>query len=107
MTTPKRSAIRFEAWPFRSVIRRSVWSQNHFFAIIFFIAEHGVALRGLLQRHVMRDDEGGINFSFLNPLQQGPHVALHVALSTPNGEGAIHDGADGEFVDEPGVYADH
>ncbi len=70
------------------------------------VLEHLVRLRRFVQREPVGDHEGWVDLAALDPLQQRCDVALHVALTAPEGDRAVHPGPDGELVHQPAVDAD-
>src|SRR5829696_5759151 len=76
-------------------------------AVVLFVAEDLEAPGGVGQRHGVADDEAGIDLAVADPVQQRPQVALDVALAGPDGQGPVHQRADGELVDQATVGADH
>ena len=53
----------------RSIRFLRAWFQNYLDAILFFIAEDFVGIRGFLQRKAMGDDVAWIDFALLNSLE--------------------------------------
>src|SRR5579875_2084267 len=80
--------------------------EHDLLASVLLVLEDVVAVRRLLQREGVRDDPRGVNLTALDALQQRLHVPLHVALASPQSEGAVHEGPGGELVDDPAVDAD-
>src|SRR3981189_3200042 len=60
--------------------------QHHFDALVLFVAEHGVALRRLVQGEAMRDHEAWIDTPLFNELQERPQVTLNVCLAGFDGQ---------------------
>src|SRR5690348_185208 len=50
-------------------------------ALLLLVLEDLVAVRRLVERQAVRDDEAGVDLAALDAVQQRPHVALHVALA--------------------------
>lgn len=78
--------------------------QYDFDAAILFPAEFREGRRRFIEPHAMGDDDARIDLAALYPLQQGAHVSLHVRLAGFNGERTIHDGTDGELIDESSIH---
>jgi hypothetical protein len=53
-------------------------------AIVLLLYEHREALGSIFEPHPVRNDETGIDFSSLNPVEQRTHVPLYVALPSPD-----------------------
>jgi hypothetical protein len=54
--------------------------QHYLLTPVPLIEEHVIPRRRLLQPHPMGDDEARIDLPPFDPLEQWPHVAVHVAL---------------------------
>lgn len=51
----------------------------------------------------MGDDERRIDLTFFDPAQQAGGPAVYVRLRCPNREGIVHQGAEGDFVDQAAI----
>src|SRR3954451_2978373 len=65
--------------------------QHDLLAVVFLVAEHPVAFGRILEGHAMRDDEARVDLAPFHPLEQWLHVAMHVALSGPERDRAVHE----------------
>ncbi len=68
--------------------------------------EELVAERSVRQLQLVGDDEAGVDLAVLDPCQQRPQIAVHVALPGADGEALVHERAHRELVHEPAVDAD-
>src|SRR4051812_24181924 len=50
--------------------------QHDLDTLVLLLAKHLVGLRCLLERQPVRDDEGRVDFPFLDPLQERFHITL-------------------------------
>lgn len=57
-----------------------LWFQNYFDAIVLSVFENFVAVRCVIQRPVMRNDERGINFTPQNAFCQRLQVTVNAGL---------------------------
>src|SRR5215204_4772868 len=81
--------------------------EHDLFAVVMLVLEDVVAMRRLLQRQGVSDDEGRVDLPVLNPLQQRLHVALDMTLPGLDRQRAVHDGTDRKAVDVAAISADH
>src|SRR3712207_6208855 len=64
--------------------------EHHLDAVILFVYEHVEAVRRLVQRECVGDDEARIDLAALDPLQQRAHIAMHMALAGLDRQRAVH-----------------
>src|SRR3954447_26164513 len=83
------------------------WSgrEDDLLAVVLLVLEDLVALRRIVQRHPVGDDPGRVDLLVLDPLEQGLHVPVHVALPGPERERSINECADGDLANDPAVGA--
>src|SRR4051794_17986133 len=54
--------------------------QHHLDAVVLLVPEDLVHRRRVIEFHAVGDDEAGVDFSLLNPLEERLHIPLDVAL---------------------------
>src|SRR4051812_40367547 len=81
--------------------------QDHLFAVVLLVLEDVVAVRRLGQRQPVGDDPRGVDLTLLDALEKWLHVALHVTLSSLEGERTVQPGPGRKLVEESAVHADH
>jgi peptidoglycan/LPS O-acetylase OafA/YrhL len=74
--------------------------------LVLLVLEHLVPLRHVLQPHPVADHEARVDLAVADPLEQRPHIPLHVSLAAAQGQRPVHHRPDRELVDEPDVRTD-
>ena len=65
--------------------------QDNLNALILFVHEDVITVRGLLERQAMGDDVARIDLAFLDALKQWIHVLLHMRLARFQSDRTIHE----------------
>ena len=80
---------------------------DDFDAVVFFVAEFVVGLRTVFEADAIGDDEGRIDFTFENALEQRRHVALRVRLSHAKGKAFREGRAKGKLIEQTAIDSGH
>ena len=80
--------------------------QHYLNALVFLVAEDAVAVGGVIELHMVGDDERGFDVAVLDAFEQRAHVSLTMGLARFQGQPLVDDRAHRHRVNEPtvGVY---
>jgi hypothetical protein len=89
------------------VLSGRLHAQHDLVAVVQLVLEHLVAGGRVVEPQPVTDHEARVDLAPADPLQQRPHVTLHVALTAAQRQGPVHQRPHRELVHEAAVDADH